>query len=1123
MISDIGKEVIKRPWINKIFLGGKDLKFDQRIIETELHGEWYRKPESDWYVDNITINPAQAKMEFNKGHKVMFIAIDSDTWHKGSGNRGIYSGWTDTHTTVSNHQKYISGAIVARPIPELDPSIPQYVVEDTYQTIKILADYAYTHRTGKMIAITGTAGKSTSKGLLDTLLSHQHQTVSTRGNHNTRTGVPLTIANTITQPDYTIIEAAISSLWMRSGGIMKNYAPDIAMITSIDGGQQKDVYQTAVLKAKIAEGMNQKGTVVLNRDMNAYETVKQSVEQYNRNIITYGFNEQADSKIISVKETRTTTLVEADVLGEWVKFETQLNGNGMIQNILGVLTIIKLLNVELLPLLPEIKKYKPNKAVQNFDVYQTKEGHQFTLINDTWNATGIAMIEAIKLLSTKAKYHKGKSIALIGRIENLSEEEAKRQHEAVADAIIESDIDIVYAHGPEMKYMLRKLPPTKIGGYYESAELIARHIANVIEDDDIVMLKGSPRSSNFKFVKDELLKAIQSDEAVPPKTSESIHSNGYGVATYDLETGEKVASFGKQDVIQNQGVGGLLVINHILDLLFAKKLNLTTEYRPDAQSIRESQSQNAISLSNDSKLSLEKLIQAAVVKNAPNTLLMLANTVIGSNQKSMKVIREMVGNLHLSADSAHNITGRRIRNKRQALTLDSLFKVGEKLYTKAPLIQDLLSQKIFTHQNQTYRAKTNLYHYGMITHGLFYGQNDSIGVTLSKLNGRKYVSVVIGAQGMFHRDALIYQSLSAVITNNVKPYPSEAAKVIDSDKSVYTINVLGDTYFGEFYTRIRLRQGKEDALTRFGRAYSFDQLRPFIQRADFNICNFEAAISDDRNEYLKMRKPYVLHADSIGNVSTLKNEKINLVTLANNHLMDCGVEGLNQTIDQFQRSGIDTIGAGREQNEAEKPYVMNINNQRITFFNAYWYRKPMYEAFDFYAIGDEPGVACMNMYMLEAIKAEKEKYPTSKIVVIAHWGVDFKSVHPLQVEYAEQLSAAGADLIIGHGAHMIQKVEKIGHTTVSYSIGNGVFNSNGEYNKRFVPAYSMIAQLILEENQPLKLRFYPIYGNNLETFWQPRFLNEEEFKHFINMMKTYGSENMEIGKDDYYYIETVIS
>ncbi|REH90905.1 hypothetical protein, partial [Staphylococcus felis] len=88
----------------------------------------------------------------------------------------------------------------------------------------------------------------------------------------------------------------------------------------------------------------------------------------------------------------------------------------------------------------------------------------------------------------------------------------------------------------------------------------------------------------------------------------------------------------------------------------------------------------------------------------------------------------------------------------------------------------------------------------MITHGLFYGQNDSIGVTLSKLNGRKYVSVVIGAQGMFHRDALIYQSLSAVITNNVKPYPAEEAKVIDSDKSVYTINVLGDTYFGEFYT-----------------------------------------------------------------------------------------------------------------------------------------------------------------------------------------------------------------------------------------------------------------------------------------------------------------------------------
>ena len=121
-----------------------------------------------------------------------------------------------------------------------------------------------------MIGITGTAGKSTCKTLLNELLEVNHTVNSTRGNHNTRTGVPLTVANAINNPDYLVLEMAISSLWMKSGGIAKTYIPDLALITSIDGGQNKTPYETAILKSKIAEGMHHNGKVILNRDMNEY-------------------------------------------------------------------------------------------------------------------------------------------------------------------------------------------------------------------------------------------------------------------------------------------------------------------------------------------------------------------------------------------------------------------------------------------------------------------------------------------------------------------------------------------------------------------------------------------------------------------------------------------------------------------------------------------------------------------------------------------------------------------------------------------------------------------------------------------------------------------------------------
>src|SRR5699024_3264505 len=150
---------------------------------------------------------------------------------------------------------------------------------------------------------------------------------------------------------------------------------------------------------------------------------------------------------------------------------------------------------------------------------------------------------------------------------------------------------------------------------------------------------------------------------------------------------------------------------------------------------------------------------------------------------------------------------------------------------------------------------------------------------------------------------------------------------------------------------------------------------------------------------------------------------------------------------------------------------------------------------------------------LPIFKEEKEAYPDGKIIVIAHWGADFKTVNQKQKDYAHSLVSAGADLIIGHGAHMIQEIEKIGSSIVVYSIGNGVFNSDGEYNRRFVAPYSLIAQIVMTKAGK-ELRMYPIYTNNLKTFWQPRFLQDKEFDHCTLMLKSFGSAKLDVKESD---------
>src|SRR5699024_6519190 len=139
----------------------------------------------------------------------------------------------------------------------------------------------------------------------------------------------------------------------------------------------------------------------------------------------------------------------------------------------------------------------------------------------------------------------------------------------------------------------------------------------------------------------------------------------------------------------------------------------------------------------------------------------------------------------------------------------------------------------------------------------------------------KYITVVLGAADAYERDYLITESLQSICQEKQISYPVE-------NKENYTINLIGDTYFGEFYTAKRQRRGEKDALQTYGRAYSFDKLRPVIEKGDFNICNFEAAITEKQVNKLKLRKPFVLHADAEKTVSAIKEEGFDLVTLANN-------------------------------------------------------------------------------------------------------------------------------------------------------------------------------------------------------------------------------------------------
>ncbi|MDO3665606.1 CapA family protein [Acinetobacter higginsii] len=327
------------------------------------------------------------------------------------------------------------------------------------------------------------------------------------------------------------------------------------------------------------------------------------------------------------------------------------------------------------------------------------------------------------------------------------------------------------------------------------------------------------------------------------------------------------------------------------------------------------------------------------------------------------------------------------------------------------------------------------------------------------------------------------------------------------------INILGDTYFGEFYTEKRKNKGIEDALQRYGYRHSFEAIKDFFGPDDINIANLEAVFNLEENSILAGRKDYILGAKAQETLAEFNRIHLNALCLANNHLKDYGEASLKHTLTQLERANIDFIGAGENQQQAHQCLeIKNNQGQCLAIFNGYWHRRAAYQEYDFYALGYSAGVACLNAILFEQLMQYRLTHPTHKIMVICHWGVDFKSIYPEQEKLAKVLTQIGADVVIGHGAHTIQPIQTIHQKPVIFGIGNGVFNSNGHFEKYQALPYGTMVRINLSES---RLKLYPIYTHNQKTFWQPRIVDELQFEQAKSLLTCQlDPTNYSVGQDD---------
>ncbi len=280
------------------------------------------------------------------------------------------------------------------------------------------------------------------------------------------------------------------------------------------------------------------------------------------------------------------------------------------------------------------------------------------------------------------------------------------------------------------------------------------------------------------------------------------------------------------------------------------------------------------------------------------------------------------------------------------------------------------------------------------------------------------------------------------------------------DDSRVRLSFVGDVIFASTVEYVLQDKGFD---------YPYTNVKPFLQDADLTIANLESPITkrgdEQKKEYVYRSPPEALPA--------FKEAGFDLVNLANNHILDYGVEGLIDTFDNLDKAGLKRVGAGRNVKEAFQPVVIEKKGMKIAFVS---FSKVVptadWKAGKYPDGKDRPGVADTYALEMPLESIRQAKTMADIVIVIAHWGVERNDLpEAYQKEYARKYIDAGADLIIGGHPHVLQGFESYKGKWIAYSLGNFLFTTRPDAPKTWD---STVLQASCSKQEGCELKMVPV-------------------------------------------------
>ena len=383
------------------------------------------------------------------------------------------------------------------------------MVKDTFAALQNLAAASRARSTAKIIAVTGSVGKTGTKEALKLGLSILGKTHASEGNLNNHWGVPLSLARMPADTAFGVFE-----LGMNHAGeiapLSKMVRPHAAVITTVEAAHLEffnSVAEIADEKAAVMAGLESGGAIVLPRDNAQHARLLAAAKAYNcKNIVSFGTSGDSTARLVSWSLTPDGTQVAAEFDGERITYDMIVSGRHWALNSVAALAAVRALAADF---------HKAAGALSRLDApegrgarrHVTVTGGSILVIDESYNASPAAVRV---LAETLAQMHQpvggtlgavggGRLIMVLGDMLELGSG-AAALHAGLAPSLKAAKIDVVFTAGPLMEHLSKALPAAMRGGHAPDSQALIPMVTAAVRAGDVVAIKGSHSSHMERVV-----------------------------------------------------------------------------------------------------------------------------------------------------------------------------------------------------------------------------------------------------------------------------------------------------------------------------------------------------------------------------------------------------------------------------------------------------------------------------------------------------------------------------------------------------------------------------------------------------------------------------------------------